>query len=574
MPYQVDRFNGTFLVSVDDGTIDTTTDIRFVGKNYAGYGEVQNENFLHLMENFANTSAPPKVVTGQIWFDSANKKLKFYDGSKFRTAGGAESGTTAPAGLTTGDFWFDTSTEQLYAYNGTEFILIGPENSPDSGTSALVPQIVKDNVGVNHSIAKLLAGGEVIAVISKDAFTLDSVLNPITGFTVIKKGMTLVNTNGITGVTTTDHYFWGTAANALKLGNFVAEDFVRSSSAAFESGAHFSDIGITVGKSSAASADLKISVENSDEPTITSRLSNPLLFKIGGAAVQIITSSAVIPGSNLTYDLGSSGSKWNNVYSNTFVGSLTGNVTGNITGNVTGNLLGNVTGNVTGDVLGNITGNVIGDVIGTANNALTLNGLIGDTIATATTIAVRDSSGDITANSFKGIADKAVRLLIDNTAVDTDSYRSAKTTKTANTIAARDGSGNLLANVFDGTATAAQYADLAEKYLADKEYETGTVVVVGGEKEVTASSWGQRAIGVVSANPAFMMNKDLEGGTYIALKGRVPVKVVGAVTKGQRLIAADQGCAVAAVPHANDVFAIALESSSDISEKVIEAIVL
>ena len=85
MAYQVDRYNGTFLVSVEDGTIDTTTDLRFLGKNYAGYGEVQNENFLHLLENFANTSAPPRAVLGQVWYDSANKKIKFYDGSRFRT---------------------------------------------------------------------------------------------------------------------------------------------------------------------------------------------------------------------------------------------------------------------------------------------------------------------------------------------------------------------------------------------------------------------------------------------------------------------------------------------------------
>ena len=93
MAYQVDKFNGTILTSVEDGTIDTTTDLRLVGKNYAGYGEVQNENFVHLMENFANTSAPPKVIVGQIWYDSATKKLKFYDGSKFRLAGGAEVST-------------------------------------------------------------------------------------------------------------------------------------------------------------------------------------------------------------------------------------------------------------------------------------------------------------------------------------------------------------------------------------------------------------------------------------------------------------------------------------------------
>jgi hypothetical protein len=78
----------------------------------------------------------------------------------------------------------------------------------------------------------------------------------------------------------------------------------------------------------------------------------------------------------------------------------------------------------------------------------------------------------------------------------------------------------------------------------------------------------------VSANPGFMMNKDLEGGTYIALKGRVPVKVTGSVQKGQKLVAADDGTAVAAVPHANDVFAIALESNNNVEVKTIEALVL
>ena len=66
MAYEVNKFNNVFLTSVADGTIDTTTDLRLVGKNYAGYGEVQNENFVHLLENFANTTAPPKAITGQI----------------------------------------------------------------------------------------------------------------------------------------------------------------------------------------------------------------------------------------------------------------------------------------------------------------------------------------------------------------------------------------------------------------------------------------------------------------------------------------------------------------------------
>jgi len=585
MAYQVDKFNGTFLVSVDDGTIDTTTDLRFVGKNYAGYGEVQNENFLHLLENFANTSAPPKRVTGQIWYDSGNKKLRFYDGTRFRTASGAEIGPTAPSGLQAGDFWFDTGAEQLYAWNGTEFVLIGPETQPDLGASAVSAQVVKDTIGNNHTIVKFQSGGDVISIVSKDAFTLNSTINPITGFTVIKKGVNLVNTNGTTGVTATDHYFWGTASNAARLGGYPASEYVRLGEVAFDSEISFKDAGLTIGDQN----DLRIRVENGDEPVIENRLGNTITLRVRVTDsdlrnVGVISSTGITPGTDNFFTLGSTVSKWSNIYSTTFTGALTGNVTGNSTGVHKGNVLADdnsvafaaVTKTFTGSFAGTLTGNVIGSVTGTSTNALTLNSLIGEQGAVATSVALRDGSANITATRFIGTADKSNRLKIDDAAVDTDvDYRSAKTTKTANTIAARDGSGNLLANTFDGTATAAQYADLAEKYLADAEYEAGTVVAIGGEKEVTAASYGDRAIGVVSTNPGFMMNKDLEGGTYIALKGRVPVKVQGTVKKGDKLVPAQNmfGAASAANKSDTDYFAIALQDHQS-GSGVIEALVL
>ncbi len=133
----------------------------------------------------------------------------------------------------------------------------------------------------------------------------------------------------------------------------------------------------------------------------------------------------------------------------------------------------------------------------------------------------------------------------------------------------------MFAVLFDGTATAARYADLAEKYLTDKEYDPGTVVCVGGEAEVRATVFGDRAIGVVSKSPAFMMNKDLEGGTYIALKGRVPCKVEGSVRKGDRLVASENGCAIAASFHQHpDVFGISLQDSQDTNVKIVEVLVL
>jgi hypothetical protein len=125
-----------------------------------------------------------------------------------------------------------------------------------------------------------------------------------------------------------------------------------------------------------------------------------------------------------------------------------------------------------------------------------------------------------------------------------------------------------------GSRLEATYADLAEKYLTDKEYEVGTVISIGGELEATASSFGDRAIGVISNNYAYLMNAESEGQP-VGLKGRVPVKVVGTIKKGQRLVATDNGCAILATIHQySDVFAVALESSNDTSVKLIECVIL
>jgi hypothetical protein len=297
--------------------------------------------------------------------------------------------------------------------------------------------------------------------------------------------------------------------------------------------------------------------------------------------VAIFTRTAVVPGTDITYDLGSGVSRWKTVFAQSFVGNITGNVTGDIAGVHKGNLLDNTdflrfdaaTGTFYGDFVGGtFTGIFNGNLNGTANNSLALGGAVPSASAIPDTLALRDGSANLVANRFTGTTDQADRLKIDNAATDTDpNYRSAKTTPTANTIAARDSGGNLFAVIFNGTATAAQYADLAEKYLSDKSYEPGTVVIIGGEKEVTASQHGKRALGVVSESPAFMMNMDLVGGTYIALKGRVPVKVIGPVQKGDELVAADDGCAMVG---SEKVFAIALENSNQPGVKFIEAVVL
>jgi hypothetical protein len=594
MAYQLDRFNGTFLVNVEDGSIETnSTDIRFVGKNYAGYGEVQNENFLHLLENFANTTPPPKKITGQIWYDSGTKKLKFYDGSKFRLAGGAEVATTAPSGLQEGEFWWDTTSKQLYTWAGTEFVLVGPESSLDLGTAAAIPQVVKGTDGANYTILKLFSAGTVVGVISNNTFELDRSLNPInnaTDFQFIKKGYNLVGTNSV-GVSQNDYIYWGTASNSLKLGGVDAVNYVQKGNITFDQEIRFLNPGFQLGNDN----ELRVRINENNELLFENRLGKKIVFQINVDTTQrrtlIIDKDSASPGATLIYDLGAANAKWKSIYA----GTVEANLVGNVTGDTTGRHLGNVVSPSDSTILinastkqigydnanlrGVLNGTVVGNVTGTASNAsklIELSPSISVPGSSTATIPIRDSSGDIYANNFVGIASKANRLKIDDSAVDVDSYRSAKTTATANTIAARDSSGNISAALFDGTATAARYADLAEKYLPDDDYDSGTVMSIGGEKEITASKLGDRAIGVISANPAFMMNKELEGGVYVALKGRVPVKVYGAVKKGDRLVAFDNGTAKVAdsFEEKTDVFAVALESSDEISVKLIESVII
>jgi hypothetical protein len=95
---------------------------------------------------------------------------------------------------------------------------------------------------------------------------------------------------------------------------------------------------------------------------------------------------------------------------------------------------------------------------------------------------------------------------------------------------------------FQGVATSALYADLAEKYLADKKYPIGTIMMIGGKKEITAAKKDKKhaVIGIVSANPAYIMNSDLKNGTMVGLKGRLPIRLIGKCEKGDLITISDK----------------------------------
>ena len=184
---------------------------------------------------------------------------------------------------------------------------------------------------------------------------------------------------------------------------------------------------------------------------------------------------------------------------------------------------------------------------------------------TGSTIVFRDGSGNFSAGT--------ITATLSGTASNISSQANSATitaasTNTANQIVLRDGSGNFAAGTITALATSAQYADLAEIYKTDILYPAGTVVMVGGEAEVTQASESSPYIaGVISTDPAYLMNKDADGQA-IALVGRVPVRVVGAVAKGQPVFASDSG--VASGTASGQIVGFALETNSNTNEKTVE----
>jgi hypothetical protein len=238
-----------------------------------------------------------------------------------------------------------------------------------------------------------------------------------------------------------------------------------------------------------------------------------------------------IPDTTLTYDLGSSSFKFNNIWSGT-VNATTGNVT-----TVNSTLITATTGNVT--TVNATTVNVVGTV--TAAN------FVGDATLYRTTqnnAPTSDSLYNLGSSSFKYAAVYATTFNGDTTL-----YRTTQTNLPASDNLYNLGSAsfkyaNVYATTFNGVATSAQYADVAERYEADAELEVGDVVIIGGEKEVTKSTVDadNRVFGVISDKPALKMND--KAGTdkthpLVALLGRTPCKVVGPVGKGQRLVASN-----------------------------------
>lgn len=173
--YTINKTDNTILISdLAENTVDTVAGITLVGRSKANYGETLNENFVRIVENFANSSAPAESLVGQVWWDSSNEllKVKFQntgvDASDWKPIGNPISSSSQPANPSVGDLWFDTNlgVNQLKLYNGTAWVTIGPQNTGGGGTTGLFADTIEGNI-----ILKLSIASTDIAIFSNTEFT-------------------------------------------------------------------------------------------------------------------------------------------------------------------------------------------------------------------------------------------------------------------------------------------------------------------------------------------------------------------------------------------------------------------
>jgi microcystin-dependent protein len=169
MSYEIRKSNGELLTIIEDGIVDTTSDLSLVGKNVTNFGQIQNENFVHLLENFSNTEEPSNPIKGQLWYNSSNGSL--------------------------------------YVYTGESFEVVGPLSIEGFLETKLKALAIEDTSTVLQPVIQLLINGEILAIFSTTTFTP---ANEFTGFSKIYRGITLKNFSP----TSTDVQLFGRTAYA------------------------------------------------------------------------------------------------------------------------------------------------------------------------------------------------------------------------------------------------------------------------------------------------------------------------------------------------------------------------
>lgn len=561
MAYVINRTDGTTFATIADGTVNTSSSMILVGKNYAGYGEFLDENFIHLLENSASTTSPSAPLIGQLWWDKSANLLKVnFNGNPstgWKTISAATASASAPTSNVTGDLWYDTVNQQLKVWTGSSFIVVGPAFTSATGTAGAVPEAIPNSGGgPDIDVTSLYVAGVRTAIVSDTAEFVPSAPTSTT-FPRIYPGLNL--NKGISDA--------GFAGNIFNQGNLRlgasgnAAVVIVTGTGANVTGTLTATANVTGGNIVTvgfASATGNITGGNISTVGLLTAAGNVIGGNINSAAaisaVGLITAGGNVTGANIST---------NGVV--TAAGNITGgniltsgqlsaggavNATGNITG---GNIItgGGVTATGTITASGNI-------VAGSGRFFLGDGGLLSNVSAAisvtriengTSNVAVGSSGGNVTV----GIAGTANVVVVSTTGITTNGLTVPSITKSGSNAVGNIGSSSNYFNQVFATATTALYADVAERFAADEVLVPGTVVELGGTKEITRAQTdlSENVFGVISTKPAYTMNGgagDDDTHPKVAMTGRVPVLVTGVVRKGDRLVSAGNGIARAAKP--------------------------
>lgn len=211
MSYKLNKTDGSLLVDLIDGQLDTnSSDLTLIGRNYTGFGEFINENFIHVLENFANTSAPANPIKGQLWYDTAEGRLKIYNGGEFVSSGGTAFSPTTPNGAP-GDLWVDSANKQLKFFDGVSAtpILAGPVYSETQGKSGFEVVSILDTQNNLQTVVKTFVGNTLVGAHVNAPFTpnpnarIEEFVTQSNPTGALKKGFNTVGT---------DYKYYGTAS--------------------------------------------------------------------------------------------------------------------------------------------------------------------------------------------------------------------------------------------------------------------------------------------------------------------------------------------------------------------------
>ena len=261
MSYTITLTDGSTFATIPDGTINTSSSMTLVGKNYAGYGQFINDDIIRLLQNGANTTAPGAPLQGQLWYDQTTGTMKVYTGSAFKVISGATASSTAPSvSNVAGDLWYDSVNAQLNVYSGSTWILVGPAYTGNTGVSGAIVTTITDTNAVSHVAVEMYVADAVVGIFSKDAAYTPATPPAGGGWTGSKQvqpGLTMSGT--ISGVTP---LFQGTANNANYLGGIASSGFVATTNNQTMTGTLgiLNNTGLSVGVNS----DFKASVTGSD----------------------------------------------------------------------------------------------------------------------------------------------------------------------------------------------------------------------------------------------------------------------------------------------------------------------